>query len=360
MNEDIITIKVKNISIKDLDFVDYKPKIILNDDLSNIQKIKLTKNDFDLKEIKYNYEYTINEKISTLKNEDLVHLCVGDYSDFLERMGIAGCTTKSVTEIKKYIRMSDGPAGLNIHTMNLEDSSTTTAIPIETALAQSFNIELVEKYGKIIANEMEVFNIQLWLAPALNIHRNILCGRNFEYFSEDPFLTGKMASALVKSVQSYKNKGAVIKHFAANNQEKNRLNNNSKMSERALREIYLKGFQIAIEESQPYALMTSYNLINGIHPSANKELLIDILRNEFDFRGLIITDWLVKGMENDFSKYKAQNAFDNIKGGNNLIMPGSEIDYNILIEKLNQNLLTRDDLLHCSSKVYETIELLNQ
>ena len=361
LNEDIITLKLKNVSIKGLDFMDYKPKIILNDVLSNIQKIELTKKDFDFKEMKYNYKYKINEKISKLRNEDLAHLCVGDYIDMKEREGIAGMTTRNVKEIKNYIRMSDGPAGLNIHNINLEDSIKTTAIPIETALAQSFNIELIEKYGEIIANEMEIFNIQLWLAPALNIHRNILCGRNFEYFSEDPLITGKMAAAFAKSIQSYKNKGVVIKHFAANNQEKNRYNNNSKMSERALRELYLKGFQIAIEESQPYALMTSYNLINGIHPSANKELLIDILRNEFDFKGLILTDWFITGMmDSRFPKYKAQNAFDNIKGGNNLIMPGSEIDYNIIIEKLNKKLLTRDDLLHCSSKVYETIEKLNQ
>ena len=302
----------------------------------------------------------MNEKISNLKNEDLAHLCVGDYIDLKEREEIAGITTRSVKKIKKFIRMSDGPAGLHIHSLNSEESKTT-AIPIETALAQSFNIELIEQYGKIIANEMEIFNIQLWLAPALNIHRNILCGRNFEYFSEDPLITGKMAAAFAKSVQSYKNKGVVIKHFAANNQEKNRYSNNSKMSERTLREIYLKGFQIAIEESQPYALMTSYNLLNGIHPSANKELLIDVLRNEFGFKGLILSDWFISGMmDNKYSKYKAQNAFDNIKGGNNLIMPGSKIDYNIIIEKLNQKLLTRDDLLQCASKVYETIELLNQ
>ena len=363
LDEDIITEKLKKINIKDLDFNDYTTKINLKDDLSNIQKIILTKNDFDMKTIEYNYEYKINEKISKLKDTDLAHLCVGDYIDMKEKLsGIGGLTAKNIKGINKYIRMADGPAGLKINKMfsEDEDSKSTTAIPIETALAQSFNIELIEKYGKIVANEMDIFNVQLWLAPALNIHRNILCGRNFEYYSEDPLITGKMAAAMVKSVQSYKNKGATIKHYAANNQETNKFNNNSKMSERALREIYLKGFQIAIEESKPYAIMTSYNLLNGIHPSANKELLIDILRNEWKFEGLILTDWSITGMHDHDSKYNGQNVFDNIKNGNNLMMPGSQIDYNILIDKLNEKSLTRDDLLHCASKVYDTVELLNQ
>ena len=363
LDEDIITEKLKKINIKDLDFNDYTTKINLKDDLSNIQKIKLTKNDFDMKIIEYNYEYKINEKISKLKDTNLAYLCVGDYIDMKEKLsGIGGLTAKNIKGINKYIRMADGPAGLKINKMfsEDEDSKSTTAIPIETALAQSYNIELIEKYGKIVANEMDIFNVQLWLAPALNIHRNILCGRNFEYYSEDPLITGKMAAAMVKSVQSYKNKGATIKHYAANNQETNKFNNNSKMSERALREIYLKGFQIAIEESKPYAIMTSYNLLNGIHPSANKELLIDILRTEWNFEGLILTDWSITGMHDHDSKYNGQNVFDNIKNGNNLMMPGSQIDYNILIDKLNEKSLTRDDLLHCASKVYDTVELLNQ
>ena len=363
LDEDIITEKLKKINIKDLDFNDYTTKINLKDDLSNIQKIILTKNDFDMKIIEYNYEYKINEKISKLKDTNLAYLCVGDYIDMKEKLsGIGGLTAKNIKGINKYIRMADGPAGLKINKMfsEDEDSKSTTAIPIETALAQSYNIELIEKYGKIVANEMDIFNVQLWLAPALNIHRNILCGRNFEYYSEDPLITGKMAAAMVKSVQSYKNKGATIKHYAANNQETNKFNNNSKMSERALREIYLKGFQIAIEESKPYAIMTSYNLLNGIHPSANKELLIDILRTEWKFEGLILTDWSITGMHDHDSKYNGQNVFDNIKNGNNLMMPGSQIDYNILIDKLNEKSLTRDDLLHCASKVYDTVELLNQ
>ena len=226
-------------------------------------------------------------------------------------------------------------------------------------MAQSFNLDLVEKYGKIVGKEMEIYKVDILLAPGLNIHRNILCGRNFEYYSEDPYISGNMAAAMVRGVQSRKNKGATIKHFAGNNQEINRFNSNSKMSERALREIYLKGFQIAIEESNPIALMTSYNLINGIHPASNEQLLVNVLRNEWNFKGVIMTDWTKSG-ENDFgnSKYPAQNIYENILGGNDLMMPGSEIDYNMVLNKLEENKLSRTDLLRCASKVYETIKLI--
>jgi beta-glucosidase len=300
-----------------------------------------------------------------LKDADLATLCVGDYKDYNEKLkGVGGLTAKDVNGIKHYIRMADGPACLKINDYSnnpIKSKKKTTAIPIETALAQSFNIELIEQYGIIIGEEMEIFKIQLLLAPALNIHRNILCGRNFEYFSEDPLVTGKMAASIVKAVQSFKNKGATLKHYLANNQETNKFNSNSKISERALREIYLKGFQIAIEESHPLAIMTSYNLVNGLHPSQNKELVIDILRDEWNFNGLIMTDFSITGMHDiESSKYPAQNVFENIKGGTNIMMPGSPIDYNILIEKLNQKELSREDLLHCASKVYEAIELLNQ
>ena len=159
----------------------------------------------------------------------------------------------------------------------------------------------------------------------------------------------------------HKNKGTTLKHFAGNNQEFNRLNNNSKMSERALREIYLKGFKIAIEESQPYAIMTSYNLINGIHTSQNPQLLINVLRSEWDYKGLVMTDWSHSFFtEYEASKYPSQNALDIIKGGNNIMMPGGDNDYDLLIEKLKDESLTRDDLLRCASKVYEIIQILNK
>ena len=233
------------------------------------------------------------------------------------------------------------------------------AIPIATALAQSFNFDLVKNIGKIMGKEMKKFNVDFWLAPGLNIHRNILCGRNFEYFSEDPLISGTMAAAIVQGVQSLKNKAATIKHFAANNQEFNRLNSNSKVSERALREIYLKGFQIAIEKGKPLGLMTSYNLLNGIHTSENFDLIINVIRNEWNYKGLIMTDWTTSGRKQFFkSKNPSQDVFNIIKAGVDIMMPGSKTDYGILEKRLEEKILNRQDLLRCAGKVYETIKLI--
>ena len=411
LKEDIITEQLKNIN-SNPDFEDFKPEITLNDKLTKIEKIELTEEDFELKTIKYEYEGKIDPLISNLEDKELAKICLGNYLDrykprsLLRGRGLAGGTTQSVKEINHYLSMADGPAGLRVTQIYSRDylgyhrlsedvinvnsflylksldkislSNTekkepnlskysnivyqyATAIPIGTALAQSFNKKLVQIYGDIIGKEMEVFNIHLWLAPGMNIHRNILCGRNFEYFSEDPLVSGIMAASLTKGVQSHQNKGVTIKHFAGNNQEFNRANNNSKMSERALREIYLKGFQIAIKKTAPHALMTSYNLINGIHTSQNPQLLINVLRSEWNYTGLIMTDWShsYRSMS-EASKYPPQNAFDILKGGNNLMMPGGEDDYQLIIEKLKDETLTRDDLLTCASKVYEMIELLNK
>ena len=413
LDEDIITEKLKNINCNP-GFEDYKTKIILKDDLSKTQKIKLSKNDFILKTVDYHYFKKIDSSqspLNRLDNKELIELCLGNYKDRVEgsfqaEAGYAGMTSRYIKGIKNYLTMADGPAGIRLSKVygkdyegyhrlcdnplytngfsyyEVQDNISfnkkqenkinyfkyseiifqyATTIPIATALAQSFNVDFVKKCGNVIGKEMEVFDIHLWLAPALNIQRNILCGRNYEYYSEDPLLSGKMAAAMVKGVQLHKNKGSTIKHFAGNNQEFNRGNNNSKMSERALREIYLKGFQIAIEESHPHALMTSYNLINGIHTSHDKQLLINVLRNEWKYDGLIMTDWSFSYFsEYLLSKYPPQNAFDIIKGGVNIMMPGGENDYDLLNEKLKAKLLTREDLLRCSSKVYETIELLNK
>ena len=208
----------------------------------------------------------------------------------------------------------------------------TTALPIGTAIAQSFNDELARECGDIVGEEMEIFNVDLWLAPALNIHRSVLCGRNFEYFSEDPLLSGKMAAALTKGVQSHKGKGVTIKHYAANNQETNRYGNCSNMNERTLREIYLKGFAICIREAKPLAVMSSYNLINGIHTSESRELGTDILRREFSFDGLLMTDWIVGGgILTKGTKYPQPNAAKVAASGNTLFMPGSKKDYEELL-----------------------------
>lgn len=220
-----------------------------------------------------------------------------------------------------------------------------TAIPIGTAIAQSFSLSLAESCGDIVGDEMERFGIHLWLAPALNIHRSILCGRNFEYFSEDPLVSGLTAAAITRGVQKHPGRGVTIKHFAANNQETNRYNNNSNVSQRALREIYLRGFGLCIRESQPRAVMTSYNLINGTHTSESRELTMGILRGEFGFRGIVMTDWVVGGsLMYNSKRYPMPNAGKVALAGGDLFMPGSRADYNRCLAMLRQGTLPRYQL----------------
>ncbi len=202
-----------------------------------------------------------------------------------------------------------------------------TAIPIGTAIAQSFNTRLAEEFGRIVGEEMERFGVHLWLAPALNIHRSIRCGRNFEYFSEDPLVSGLFAAALTEGVQSYPHAGTTIKHYAFNNQERNRTRNNSQLSERAAREIYLKGFGICVRLAQPKAVMTSYNLVNGRHTSEHDGLIGKILREEYGYQGIVMTDWVVSGLGEADSLYPDAQAAKVCMAGGDLFMPGSQADY---------------------------------
>ena len=208
---------------------------------------------------------------------------------------------------------------------------------------------------------MEIFGVNLWLAPGLNIHRNVLCGRNFEYFSEDPFVSGRMAGAITRGVQSHPKRSTTIKHFACNGQEFNRFNSNSIVSERALREIYLKGFKIAIDSSSPYALMTSYNLINGVHASERSELVRDVIRSEWGYEGLVMSDWFSSGSTPiGLANHPAQYAVNNIMNGNNLQMGGGEKDYNLVMKAYEDGKITKEQLYECASKVYEIVEKLNE
>src|SRR5699024_2744871 len=166
-----------------------------------------------------------------------------------------------------------------------------TAFPVGTALAQTWDMALVKKFGQAIAEEMKEFQVDLWLAPGMNIQRNPLCGRNFEYFSEDPLLSGMMAVAVTQGVQSQSGCGVTIKHFSCNNQEDNRMGVNVCISERTLREIYLRGFEIAVKNSAPQAIMTSYNLINGVHSANSRDLCTVVAREEWGFEGVIMSDW---------------------------------------------------------------------
>ncbi|MBQ7596372.1 MAG: glycoside hydrolase family 3 C-terminal domain-containing protein [Clostridia bacterium] len=231
---------------------------------------------------------------------------------------------------------ADGPAGLRLDT---KVGIYTTCWPCATLMACTWDPELIFKVGAAGGREIRENNIGIWLAPAMNIHRNPLCGRNFEYYSEDPLVAGKSAAAAIRGVQS-EHTAVSLKHFACNNKEANRYANDSILSERALREIYLRGFEIAVKESEPITIMSSYNLINGQHTSESWELLTGILRSEWGFRGMVETDW---GVKND--------PVQEVLAGNDMKMP---VGYPEDLKKgMEQGRLTRADLETCVKRILE-------
>ena len=324
-----------------------------------------------------------------LSDDDLIYTVLGDYRRGEESgsiigaastavIGAAGQTTTRIPGLPSVI-MADGPAGLRLAPaygvdaegpFSLSDSSLpasflelmddagrealgiadepeprepaeireqyTTAIPIGTALAQSWNPALAQRLGDVVGAEMERFGVDLWLAPAFNLHRTALCGRNFEYLSEDPLLSGRIAAAIARGVQSHPGRGVTVKHLACNNQETNRLNSNSNVSPRALRDLYLRAFEICVRQARPAAVMTSYNLINGVHTSESAELLEAILRQEWGFDGLVMTDWVVDGMTRSDMKHPRATAAASVKAGNELFMPGGEPDRENLLAALRR------------------------
>ena len=229
-----------------------------------------------------------------------------------------------------------------------------TAIPVGTLLAQTWNQELIREVGVMIGTEMERFGVTLWLAPGMNIHRNPLCGRNFEYYSEDPYISGTIAAAMTEGVQFNYGCGTTIKHFACNNQEDNRMGSDSVVSERALREVYLKGFEIAVKESQPMSIMTSYNLINGIHAANNYDLCTETARNEWGFKGMIMTDWTTTEHGDNCT------ASGCMRAGNDLVMPGCFGDHENLHRELAEGTLTIRDLKACIARLVSVIWKSNQ
>lgn len=306
---------------------------------------------------------TLDELTAQLTVEEMAELCVGTErrngdgnvigSASSGVPGAAGDTTSSLLETRKVPNLiqADGPAGLRLET-------PCTAIPIATTLAQSWDMNLIHRMGELVGEEMKQLHVDLWLAPGMNIHRNPLCGRNFEYYSEDPVLTGLCAATETKGVQSQKGKGTTIKHFAGNNQEDNRMFTNAHISERALREIYLKGFEIAVKTAQPYAIMTSYNLINGVHSANNYDMLQNIARDEWGFEGLVMTDWYTSqdttemGMVSPSGKYSHSSSVQCIKAGNDLQMPGCQQNVDDIVEAVNEGKeITKADLQRCAKHI---------
>lgn len=235
-----------------------------------------------------------------------------------------------------------------------------TAIPVAALLAQSWDMELIEKCGEIVGREMEEFHVSLWLAPGMNIHRNPLCGRNFEYYSEDPLISGMCAAATTLGVQSHAGTGTTIKHYAANNMEDNRMFVNEHISERAIREIYLKGFEIAVKTSQPMSIMSSYNLLNGIHTAGNYDLLTAAARDEWGFAGLIMTDWgTSEDMRKVFGfgnlKYSYTDPAACVNAGNDLQMPGSDIISGRIVEGVKNGEISLGQLQLCTWRILNIV-----
>lgn len=249
-------------------------------------------------------QISLDEFISELSVDDLIHLLGG-------QPNIGAANTFGIGNMPEYgipsVMTADGPAGVRI---NPEVGVCTTAFPCSTLLACTWNPDIVEAVGHAGGKELKENNLGLWLTPAINIHRSPLCGRNFEYYSEDPFVTGKLAGAMVRGIQS-NNVGATLKHFALNNKETNRKNSDSRVSERAAREIYLKAFEMIIKAENPWAVMSSYNIINGYRASENKDLLTGILRDEWGYTGMVTTDWWTCG-----EHYKETKAGNDLKMGN--------------------------------------------
>ena len=303
---------------------------------------------------------TINQEevMSKLTLEDKAHFVIGTgMAGFSGNDAVIGATRNLVSGAAgttypldsmgiPAVVLADGPAGLRIDAKREGDSATyyCTHFPIGTLLASTWNTQLIEQVGQAIGEEVKEYGADVLLAPALNIMRNPLCGRNFEYYSEDPVVAGKTASAYITGVQK-NDVGTSIKHFAANNQETNRMNNDAHISQRALREIYLKGFEIAIKESQPWTVMTSYNYINGVYTSESKDLVTTILRDEWGYQGTVMTDW-----------FGGKDGAKQMWAGNDMLQPGKAEQFDSIVAGVKSGKLAEADLDRSVQRILNLIE----
>ena len=348
--------------------------------------------------VKEEYDYGVNQAVADIRiTEFMSQLSLEDMAEVVVGTGMFGgekrfdmpgsvgnTTSKFWDKGLANVTLCDGPAGIRIaqraalkndgstklidmplsafkimpkwiQKLILADSEKstvlyqyTTAFPVATAIAQTFNTELAYQVGTAVYREMKEYGCTFWLAPALNIHRNPLCGRNFEYYSEDPFLSGAMAAAVTKGVQQEEGYYVTLKHFAANNQEDNRKGVSSNVSERALREIYLRGFEYAVKEGKAKGIMTAYNKINGVYAPNSHDLCTKVLRSEWGFDGVVMTDWF------STSKGCADNAVC-MQAGNDLIMPGGKREKKEILEGIKNKKITESDLKRCCANVLKAI-----
>lgn len=332
----------------------------------------------------------VESLINQMSISELAQLVVGGgvmEGEIVTALGASGYTTGKLYE--KYgipnLVLADGPAGLNVASefavsgdgrimalaippaydfgmfgqfMRANIAQTVqngivhyqyaTAMPSSQILAQTWNLQLGERLGKAMGDEMQEMGVSVWLAPGMNIQRNPLCGRNFEYYSEDPVVSGKMAAAVTRGVQSVEGKTVSIKHFCCNNVEYDRSYSSSNLTERALREIYLKGFRIAVEEGNPLTVMSSYNKINGVYSPNNRDLLVDVLRGEWNYKGMVMTDWSSCG-EGKADTVKA------IAAENDLVMPGTDVETQQIVEAIENGELTVEQLRRSAKRVLELV-----
>jgi len=300
---------------------------------------------------------SIDKVLKAMTTEEKVHFVIGTGME----QDLGGGATVGATDILlpgaagttypiprlgiPAIALADGPAGLRIQPIREGDPNTyyCTHFPIGTLLASTWNQELVESVGKAMGEEVHEYGADVYLAPAINIHRHPLNGRNFEYYSEDPVVAGKIGAAYVRGVQS-NDVGTSVKHFAFNNQETNRTANNAVISPRAQREIYLKGFEIVVKEANPWTIMSSYNKINGTYTSQSRELLTDILRDDWGFEGLVMTDW-----------YGGDDGAAQIAAGNDMLQPGTDLQYEQIMAALKDGSLSMAELDVCVRRCLELV-----
>ena len=332
----------------------------------------------------------IDEVIAAMTLEEKAQLLVGGGNDSFVGSGamlghqeklVAGAAGTTVGIARLGIPetcVADGPAGIHIDTKRKNDPNdySATGFPVGTCLASTWNTELVRQVGEAMGNETLEFGVDVILGPGMNLHRNPLSGRNFEYYSEDPFVTGAIGAAMVKGIQS-QGVGVSAKHFAVNSQESDRTRVDERLSQRALRELYLRGFEKMVRESKPWTVMSSYNIINGVYAQGSKDLLTTILRDEWGFKGMVMTDWLTTS---DFSallsvgaekKYDKADAALCVLAQNDLVEPGEMTDYERVLEGLKEGVITRAHLernakniltlllrshVYCGKSYYESVQ----